>query len=86
MMISYQVATHTPTGVCIIRVETQPERLLIAVSTRLDIERSIHTAFEDRPRYFTEPRDALAVIEQFLEAFQDPGPAGRQHSGQQPGL
>lgn len=66
------------TGVCIVRVETQSDGLLIAVSARRDIGRSLHTSFEERPRYFTEPDDALAVIMQFLYSFrktQEPDPA-----------
>ncbi|MEO6531026.1 MAG: hypothetical protein ABI563_06650 [Specibacter sp.] len=70
MMQVHEHVTESTTGVCIIRVEAQPDGLIIAVSTRRDIDRSVHTAFEDRPRYFTKPEDALAVIEQFLEAFQ----------------
>lgn len=73
MMHVPELATHSKTGVCIIRVESQPDSLIIAVSTRRDIDRSVHTAFEDRPRYFTQPEDALAVIEQFLAAFQTRG-------------
>ncbi|MDQ6741121.1 MAG: hypothetical protein M3021_12380 [Actinomycetota bacterium] len=62
------------TGVCIVRVETQSENLLIAVSARRDIDRSLHSAFEERPRYFTEPDDALAAITQFLYSFRGTDP------------
>lgn len=68
-------------GVCIVRVETQPETLIIAVSARRDIGRGVHTAFEVRPRYFTEPGDALAAVMQFLNSFQTPGPTVHEPVG-----
>jgi hypothetical protein len=70
-------------GVCIVRVETQSENLLISVTTRRDIGSKLHSALEERPRYFTEADDALAVILHFLYSFQgheppDEEPASRQ--------
>ncbi|WP_255768569.1 hypothetical protein [Pseudarthrobacter sulfonivorans] len=66
-------ATHLEQiGVCIVRLETQTENLLIAVTARRDVARNLHGASDDRPRYFTNPDDALAVIAGFLNSFRNP--------------
>ncbi|MBG0737941.1 hypothetical protein IV500_00605 [Paeniglutamicibacter antarcticus] len=81
----YLQGSRSKTGVCIVRVETQPESLLIAVSARRDVDSNLHSAFEERPRYFTEPDAALAVIVQFLYSFQGSDPAAHGSAGKPAG-
>jgi hypothetical protein len=56
-------------GVCIIRVETQHEYLLITVTANRHIERSFVLAEPAQVRCYTSRADALAAAQDFLDSF-----------------
>jgi hypothetical protein len=56
-------------GVCIVRVEVQPEHLLITVTVKRNIGRSLYPADSDPERHFADPDAALAAVAEFLRRF-----------------
>ena len=62
-------AHQAESGVCIVRVEIQPEHLLITVTINRNIGRNLYTARPDPDRHFTDPDDALRAVAEFLRSF-----------------
>jgi ethanolamine ammonia-lyase small subunit len=56
-------------GVCILRIETQQEHLLITVTTNRNLDRNLYSARPDAARRFSEPEAALEAVAEFLRAF-----------------
>ena len=59
-------------GLCIVRVEVQPDHLLITVKADRNIGRSMYRANTEQPLHFVDPDDALAVVADFLHSFTQP--------------
>ncbi len=59
-------------GVCIVRVEVQPEHLLITVTINRDLARSLYTTGSGGERNFTDPDDAVRAVAEFLRSFTQP--------------
>jgi hypothetical protein len=62
-------------GVCIIRIEAQPDHLLITVTTNRNIGRSIYSARSEHVLRFADIDTALASVADFLHSF---GPQTRR--------
>ena len=61
-------------GVCIIRVEVQPEHCLITITMNRNIGRNIYPAKPGPERHFADPDEALQAVADFLQSFvQAPG-------------
>lgn len=63
-------------GVCIVRVEAQPDHLLITVTTHRNIAHTVHSARAERIDRFADREAALATVETFLGSFR---PDGQRH-------
>lgn len=61
-------------GVCILRIESQPEHVLITVTTNKNIDRNLYSARSDPPLRFASTEEALAATAEFLRLFEDSGP------------
>ena len=68
-------AHQAESGVCIVRVEVQPDHLLITVTTNRDIGRSLYSARSDPAGRFADPDDALRAVAEFLRSFRRTSPA-----------
>jgi hypothetical protein len=66
-MLSHQ----SESGICIVRVEVQPDHLLITVTTNRNLDRSLRPVTSDPGRRFTDPGDALRAVADFLRSFAD---------------
>jgi len=62
-------AREAETGICIVRVEVQPDHLLITVTTERNIGRSLHVAGSSPERHFADPDAALRAVADFLKRF-----------------
>ncbi|RZT17540.1 hypothetical protein EV649_5087 [Kribbella sp. VKM Ac-2569] len=63
-------------GVCTLRVEVQPEHLLITITTSRYLSPGARRGVTAAPHTYASVRDALEVTQQFLESFgtwQDTG-------------
>ncbi len=56
-------------GVCTLRVEVQPEHLLITITTSRAMDVSAQRFFVYRPRRVASIREALELTEDFLHSF-----------------
>ncbi len=56
-------------GVCTLRVEVQPEHLLITITTSRAFDASAQRMFVSRPRRVASTREALELTEDFLHTF-----------------
>lgn len=56
-------------GVCTLRVEVQPEHLLITVTTHRFLAPGARHALPAHSRSYASVREALEITEQFLESF-----------------
>ena len=54
------------TDVCILRVEPEPDRLLITMTIERCPHRALAVADEPRVQYFARAADAIAVVAEFL--------------------
>jgi hypothetical protein len=62
-------AQQPQSGVCIIRVEVQPEHCLITVTMNRNTGRNIYPARPGPEQHFAEPSEALQAVADFLESF-----------------
>ncbi|MFH8251246.1 hypothetical protein ACH3VR_12820 [Microbacterium sp. B2969] len=71
-------------GVCTLRVEVQPEHLLITITTSRSLDASAQRFFISRPRRVASTREALELTEDFLHSFgvwqEELRPATPRHS------
>jgi hypothetical protein len=56
-------------GVCIVRVETQEEYLLITVTANRHLAHSLAFAEPDQVSTYRDPANALAAVQEFLDSF-----------------
>ena len=56
-------------GVCTLRVEVQPEHLLITVAHHRFLAPGARRALTSQPQSFASVREALHAVELFLESF-----------------
>jgi ethanolamine ammonia-lyase small subunit len=56
-------------GVCTILVESQPDHLLIRVTTNLNLDRNLYSARPDVARKFSDPEAALDAVAEFFRNF-----------------
>ncbi|MGC5075652.1 hypothetical protein [Agrococcus sp. DT81.2] len=56
-------------GVCTLRVEVQPEHLLITITTSRALDASAQRFFVSRPKRVATTREALELTEDFLHSF-----------------
>lgn len=59
-------------GVCIVRIESQPDHLLITVTTNRNIGKNMYSARSDRVLRFADADAALESVADFLHSFADP--------------
>lgn len=69
------------TGICIVRVETEVDRLLITVTTERYLHRGLALAGGREVGHFADPDDALREVEAFVRAYRPHGPAPRRPKG-----
>lgn len=62
-------AERLQVGVCIVRVEAQPDQLLITVTTNRNLDRNLYSARPMPEAKFADPELALEAVERFLRAF-----------------
>lgn len=67
------------TGVCVVRVETEVDRLLITVTTERFLHRGLAMAGGRDVRHFADPGDAVKEVEEFLRSHRPYGTA-QDHS------
>ena len=63
------MTSETMFGICTLRVEVQPEHLLITITTSRALHPSAQRTVISRPRTVASVREALAVTEEFLQSF-----------------
>jgi len=56
-------------GVCILRVEPQPEHLLITITTNSSLDRTLYSARPPRVQQFSDPDGAVEAVAQFLRGL-----------------
>jgi hypothetical protein len=56
-------------GICIVRVEVQADHLLITVTSKRNIGRSLYAAGAEPEQHFADPGAALAAVADFLRPF-----------------
>jgi hypothetical protein len=56
-------------GVCIVRIEAQPEHLLITVTTNRNIADTVYSARSESVMQFADPDEALPFVADFLRSF-----------------
>jgi hypothetical protein len=57
-------------GICIVRVEVQADHLLITVTSKRNIGRSLYAAAAEPEQHFADPDAALAAVAEFLRPFR----------------
>jgi hypothetical protein len=57
-------------GVCILRIEAQPEHVLITLTTNQTIDRNLYSARSEPPQHFSNAEDALEAAAEFLRLFR----------------
>ncbi len=62
-------ATNVQAAVCVVRVEQQPNYLLITLTTNRNLDRTLYSARSDPPLHFSDPQDALSAVADFLNDF-----------------
>jgi hypothetical protein len=63
------MAEHLRIGVCIVRVEAQPDHLLITVTTDRHVDRNLHSVRPEPPQLFSDPEAAVQAVAEFLSFF-----------------
>ena len=61
------------TGVCIVRVETEVDRLLITLTTERFLHRGLAMAGGREVHHHSDPDAAVAEIQRFLESYRPHG-------------
>jgi hypothetical protein len=61
--------TDPKVGVCILRVESQPNHVLITVTTNRHLDRSLYSTHPERVQQFSDPEAALQEVANFLHFF-----------------
>lgn len=56
-------------GVCILRIESQPDHLLITVTTSRNLDRNLYSARPEPVQRFADPGVAMEAVAQFLRLF-----------------
>lgn len=56
-------------GVCIVRVEVQPEHCLITITINRNTGRNIYPARSGPEQHFADPGQALQAVADFLQSF-----------------
>ncbi len=83
LMPDVMPANSARSGVCIVRVEVQPDYLLITVTINRALNRNLHAASAGDVLRFSDPEQALGAVAEFLRSYQATGlPLG---DGQFPG-
>jgi hypothetical protein len=66
-------APRSRSGVCIVRVETEAERLLISVTTERALRRGLATAGGREMHHYVDTVDAINEVERFLKSHTPHG-------------
>ncbi len=66
-------ASSARSGICIVRVEVQPDYLLITVTINRALNRNLHSATAGDVRKFSDPEEALGAVAEFLHSYQAMG-------------
>jgi hypothetical protein len=62
-------APQARSGVCIVRVEVQPEHCLITITTSRNTGRNMYPLRPDPEQRFADPGEALQAVADFLQSF-----------------
>lgn len=75
--------TPPRSGVCIVRVETQEDRLLISVTTERELRRGLATAGGREMHHYADAGSAVKEVERFLRSHTPHAsrPRGRDARG-----
>jgi hypothetical protein len=74
-------ASAQRTGICIVRVETEVNRLLITVTTERYLHRGLAMAGGREVSHFADPAEALREVETFIRSHQPHGVVHKKPSG-----
>ncbi len=58
------------TGVCILRIETESDRLLITLTTERYLHRGLAATAAPRVQHFVEPELAIRTVAEFVRSHQ----------------
>ncbi len=64
------------TGICILRIETEVDRLLITLTTEQYRHRGLTEAGPPRVRRFADPERAIEAVAEFVRSHWPTGAAG----------
>jgi len=62
-------APQLQSGVCIVRVEAQPEHCLITITINRNTGRNIYPARPGPEQHFADPDEALQTVADFIQSF-----------------
>ncbi len=62
-------AERLQVGVCIVRVESQLNHLLITITTNRNLDRNLYSARPEPSQQFSDPVAAIEAVIQFLNLF-----------------
>jgi hypothetical protein len=62
------------TSVCILRIETEPDRLLITMIIEGALHRGRATASDTKTLHFAQPEPAIEAVADFIRSHQPHGP------------
>ena len=60
------------TSICILRIEAEPDRLLITMTVERFRDRGLAVADEPRVQRFAHAADAITAVAEFLRAHEPP--------------
>jgi hypothetical protein len=62
-------AERLQVGVCILRIEAQPDHLIITVTTNRNLDRNLFSARPEPMQRFSDPDEVIEAVAQFLRFF-----------------
>lgn len=66
-------ASRGQTSICILRIETESDRLLITLTMERYLHRGLAAAGDPRVLHFAQPEQALAAVAEFVRSHHPHG-------------
>jgi hypothetical protein len=63
------------TSVCILRIEAEPDRLLITMTTESYLHRGLAIASDPKVLHFAQPEAAIDAVADFVRSHRPRGPS-----------